>query len=515
MTNQATATDLKGEPKRYKPGKIAWKARQSGAKVKLAWGPLGTAKSTWLCWQAQAICQRAADAGLTARVLFVRDTYRNLIDSTFKTFTEWFPDGSWAGYVSQSNPIDFKLNVSKWGSGKAHYHDIAFRHLQTEQDASSILSTEYDAILIDEIAPAYLPGEKKVSPGISEGVFDIAISRLTRKLDRAEKIHPELCMTANSPPLTHWASSRIIDRPESYLADPVLNWAHWMFPVSDNAHNLDPNYYASLERAWEGKRALIARFLRGERISVFIGLPRFNLDQLDDLKKLAVLPSFQGLLPSTDENLLHVKLEEKAGGYVRMWAPPDLSKRYVIGADVAEGVEGGDYSAAYVLDCADASIVAAWHGHMEPALFAEELTKLGNLYNRAMIGVENNPGGHGNLVLHKLSRDLGYPHIYTHQPADIRSPQQNRLGMRTDQRTKPMMIDGVGEYLQSLGLKGEHGSINDGELISELMTFGIMENGRCEAQDGCHDDRVIAFAIALLVQQRSGLSRIYPSAGGR
>jgi len=149
---------------------------------------------------------------------------------------------------------------------------------------------------------------------------------------------------------------------------------------------------------------------------------------------------------------------------------------------------------------------------MEPAMFAEELTKLGNLYGRAMIGVENNPGGHGNLVLHKLSRDLGYPHIYTHQPADIRNPQQNRLGMRTDQRTKPMMVDGVGEYLQSLGPKGEHGRVVDGALVQELMTFGIMENGRCEAQAGCHDDRVIAFAIALLVQQRSGLSRIYPSA---
>jgi len=502
--------------KEYWPGPVALEAHRSKARVKMAWGPLGTAKSSWLCWRAQAICQRAANAGLTARILFVRDTYRNLIDSTFRTFTEWFPDGSAAGFLSRSDPAEFKLNVpAKGNPGKAHYHDILFRHLQTEQDASAILSTEYDGIMVDEVAPAYLPGEKKVSPGIAEGVFDMAISRLTRKLDRAAMVRPELCMTANSPPLTHWASTRIIDKPVSYLTDSVLNWAHWCFPVSDNAHNLDPNYYASLEKAWEGKRALIARFLRGERISVFIGLPRFNLDQLDDLKTLAVAPSFRGLLTATDENLLHVKLESKADGFVRMWTPPDLSRRYVIGADVAEGVEGGDYSAAYVLDCADASIVAAWHGHMEPALFAEELTKLGNLYNRAMTCVENNPGGHGNLVLHKLSRDLGYPHIYTHQPVDIRNPQQNRLGMRTDQRTRPMMIDLIGEYLESLGPKGEHGSINDRDLLAELQTFGIMENGRSEAQAGCFDDRVIAFSLALLVQQRSGLSRIFPSAGGR
>ena len=502
------AIDLSGAEKHvYMPGPVALEAHRSKAHVKLSWGPLGTAKSSWLCWRAKAIAGRAANNGMTARILFVRDTYRNLIDSTFRTFTEWFPDGSAFGYVSQSNPVEFKLNVG------GRYHDIVFRHLQTEQDASAILSTEYDGIMMDEIAPAYLPGAQKVSPGVAEGVFDMAISRLARKLDRAAKIRPELCLTCNSPPLTHWASTRIIDKPQAYLSDPILNWAHWMFPISDNSKNLDPNYYASLEKAWEGKRSLIARFLRGERIAVFIGLPRFNLDQLDDLKKLAVKPKFQGLLTSTDENLLRVKLEEKVDGYVKMWAPPVLGRRYSMGGDPSEGVEGGDPAGAYVLDGNDGSIAASWHGLIEPALFAEELVKLGNLYNRATIGVENNPGGHGNLVLYRLSRELGYPNIYTHQPADIRNPQQNRLGMRTDQRTKPMMIDGIGEYLASLGSKGEHGSINDAELIGELMTFGIMENGKTEAQEGCHDDLVIAFAIALLVHQRSGLQRIYPSLG--
>jgi hypothetical protein len=498
-----TALDLSNAiRKEYWPGPAALEAHRSKARVKLAWGPLGTAKTTWLCWRAQAIAARAAKAGFSARLLFVRDTYRNLIDSTFQTFKEWFPDGSAAGYVSQSEPVDFKLNVG------GRYHDVLFRHGQTEQDASMFLSTEYDFIGLEEIAPAYIPGGKKVSPGISEGVFDMAIGRLSRRADRAAAIRPELCMTCNSPPLTHWASKRIIDKPASYLADPVLNWAHWMFPISDNAHNLDSNYYASLEKAWEGKRQLIARFLRGERIAVFIGSPRFNMNQLDDLKKLAVEPISRGLLK---EHQRHVKLERNPEGYVRIWKQPERGKRYCMGADCSEGVEGGDYSAAYVLDCADASIAAAWHGKIEPALFAEELALLGDLYHRATIGVENNPGGHGNIVLLRL-RDGGYENIYSHHPAEIRrDSQQNRLGMCTDMRTKPMMIDGIGEYLEALGPKGEHGSINDAELISELQTFGIMENGKTGAQEGAFDDRVIAFAIALLVQQRSGLERIYPS----
>src|SRR5262245_508020 len=490
----------------YYPGPVALAAHRSKAHVKLAWGPLGTAKTTWLCWRAKAIAERAAKAGYSARMLFVRDTYRNLIDSTFRTFTEWFPDGQACGYVSQAEPIDYKLNVG------GRYHDVLFRHCQTEQDASQFLSTEYDGIFAEEIAPAYIPGEKKVSPGIAEGVFDIALSRLTRKADRALAVRPELCMTCNSPPLPHWASTRIIDKPESYLT--ALNWSHWMFPISDNAHNLRPDYYSSLEKAWEGKHSLIARFLRGERIAVFVGLPRFNMDQLDELRRLAKDAPFRGLLASTSDNPLGVRLSPTPAGFVRMWSPPALNKRYVIGADVAEGVEGGDFSAAYVLDREDASIAAAWHGRIEPAAFTEELIKLGKLYNDAMVGFENNPGGHGNIVQLRLN-DLGYRNIYTHQPAEIRRPQQNRQGFRTDMRTKPMMIDGVGEYLEALGSKGEHGIINDGELVNELQTFGIMDNGKTEAQSGCHDDRVIAFGIGLIVHQRSGLNTIYPSLAKR
>jgi hypothetical protein len=160
------------EPRRYIAGPVAVEAHLSRAQVKLAYGPLGTAKTSWLCWRAQRICQRAAKAGFSARCLFVRDTYRNLIDSTFQTFKEWFPPDTALGFVSQADPIEYKLNVG------GRYHDILFRHGQTEQDASMFLSTEYDFIGLEEIAPAYLPGTKKVSPGISDGVFDMAYSRL-------------------------------------------------------------------------------------------------------------------------------------------------------------------------------------------------------------------------------------------------------------------------------------------------------------------------------------------------
>jgi hypothetical protein len=42
-----------------------------------------------------------------------------------------------------------------------------------------------------------------------------------------------------------------------------------------------------------------------------------------------------------------------------------LGDSYVIGGDAAQGVEGGDYSAAFVINREASRIVASWHGHKD------------------------------------------------------------------------------------------------------------------------------------------------------
>lgn len=480
----------------YIPGPVALEAHQSAAQVKLAWGPLGTSKTTWLCWRIAYLAQVAARAGYSLRALLVRDTYRNLADSTLQTWLHWFPEGA-AGHTARSDPVDYKLFMG------GRYHDVLFRHGQTEQDASMFLSTEYDFIGLEEIAPAYLPGGRHVSPGIAEGVFDMAYSRLTREIKRAAAIGPELAMTCNSPPLTHWASTRIIDRDEDYLEK--LHWAHWMFPVADNAHNLRPDYYSNLEMAWEGKRALIKRFLQGERIAVFVGIPRFNIDALDRLLNKTKNPTFRGWLTPTEDNMMHVRLEANPEGWIRIWQRPQHGARYVIGADAAAGLEGGDYSSAHVLNTSDLSIAAVFHGHLEPSRFADELAKIGFTYNRALIGIETEPSAHGLSTATKL-RDGGYPRMYyTKQLASRSKRAIERIGWLSTQGTKRVLIDSLAAYLD------DGGKLVDKDTIAELMTYGVMENGQMEAQDGCFDDRVISMALAIYLTHHAGLAKLYPS----
>lgn len=186
-----------------------------------------------------------------------------------------------------------------------------------------------------------------------------------------------------------------------------------------------------------------------------------------------------------------------------MWEQPKIGRSYVIGADTAEGLEGRDYSAAFVLDREDESIVAKWHGHCEPEKFGHELAKLGRTYGNALIGVESNFDTVPIITL----KNLGYPRIFTQQNTDTRTRKQERWGWRTDKRTKPILVDGIATYLE------DGNKIVDAGLISELMTFGVDETGACKAQEGCHDDQVIAFGLALQMLKFTGLQRIWPALG--
>src|SRR5690348_2122851 len=489
----------------YQTGPVLRDAHESHARLKYVWGPLGTAKSTWLCFRVYGMARRAAKAGKSLRALILRDTYRNLVDSTLKTWLYWFPDASQYGRLIRSVPADFILRTPDGTE-----HEVLFRHGQTAQDASQFLSTEFGFIGLEEVAPAYLPGkDQKVSPGIAEEVFDLVYSRLRQTgIDE-----PELAITSNPPSPSHWSSKRIID-PSGDSKHGVIErsynvegheqrvvWEHWFTPISENRSNLRPGYYEELTATWP--RILVRRFVEGERIDVFVGLPRFDLDALDIMKREhAKEPEFRGWLHDSPYNVLHIKPEANPKGWVRMWEYPKGGHEYVIGADVAEGLEGRDYSSAHVLDRADLHIVATWHGHIEPEKFGQELAKLGRTYNTALVGVESNNHGLTTLVALK---NAGYQRIYYQSSIDTRTRKTERIGWKTDIKTKPFMIDELSDYLSS------GGQVIDADTIQELMTYGIDEQGKTEAQEGCHDDRIVSFAIAIQMNKHSGLERILPA----
>lgn len=192
-------------------------------------------------------------------------------------------------------------------------------------------------------------------------------------------------------------------------------------------------------------------------------------------------------------------------GVLRVWALPDRDDTYAIGADVAEGLEHGDYSTAHVLSLKRNRVAAVWHGHIDPDLFGEELAKLGWYYNAAFIGCEVN--NHG-LTTNKALQRLEYPHIYVRRELDGKTrhkAQQTKIGWLTTKASKPLAIDDLGTLLRD-GLE-----LNDQYTQHELLTFVRDERGSMGGSP--YDDRVMSLAIAVQMLSHARLKAAEDSSG--
>tara|TARA_R100001460_G_scaffold10279_2_gene24354 strand:+ start:389 stop:1966 length:1578 start_codon:yes stop_codon:yes gene_type:complete len=194
--------------------------------------------------------------------------------------------------------------------------------------------------------------------------------------------------------------------------------------------------------------------------------------------------------PTWRGHLRGKEMMENNNGPLKIFEHPKADHRYCIGVDVSEGLEHGDYSCIQVLDHMGYQ-VATWHGHIDPFDFAEVIGEIASYYNRAWTLIERN--NHGLTTIRKL-QDLGYPNLYVEQAVDDAYVDRltRRAGFLTTSKTKPLIIDNLVHLLR----QGESG-VACVDLIDEMRTYVIDARGITNAQQGCYDDRIMAYAIAL------------------
>lgn len=216
------------------------------------------------------------------------------------------------------------------------------------------------------------------------------------------------------------------------------------------------------------------------------GRPVFPITQLREYQRKVKPPIAQGYINEMNNNVFFTDDDK---GYVRIWRQPQKDKFYVIGADVAEGLAIGDYSCAVVLD-EEYNMCASWHGHTDPDLFGDELVKLAKYYNEAYLTPETN--NHGHTTMRRILNREYWNIYYQKNYSKISDQVTQKPGWRTDRRTKPLMINMLCEFIREewIDMPWDH-------LISELFTYVRLEDGSTNAQTGCHDDIVMATAIAL------------------
>lgn len=193
----------------------------------------------------------------------------------------------------------------------------------------------------------------------------------------------------------------------------------------------------------------------------------------------------------------------KGQGPIEVYEAPTATGKYGLAADIATGT-GSDFSVGAVINLATGAPCAELYMKGSYEDFAEQLHFLGLWYNKARLAPEKG-GGYGDTVIAYL-RDghkgrKPYPKVYRHRPYDRPDrPQSVQLGFPMNAKTRPKVVSEIREWIDRKHLP----SMPEG-LLSECLTFVHRESRPTpRAQDGCNDDRVMAWAIALELYSEFG-----------
>lgn len=163
---------------------------------------------------------------------------------------------------------------------------------------------------------------------------------------------------------------------------------------------------------------------------------------------------------------------------------------YVVGGDIAQGLETGDYTTLAVIGL-DKQIKAFYRGHCEPDEASRMAQFIGRRYNTALLVIEKNADG--NWVNTDIVNSL-YPNIYLQTSFDdITKTMTRTYGWATNVNTRKNMLDNMKVWFSM------QGELNCRLLLEEMLVFVRNKRGKPMAMGDNHDDLIIAVAIALIV----------------
>jgi hypothetical protein len=212
----------------------------SDAFVRVVVGPLGSGKSSGCIMEIirRAMEQAPSPDGIRrTRFAIVRNTYRELQDTTRKTFEQWVPDslGRW-----DEAEFSFRMRFSDVDC------EVLFRALDKPKDVKKVLSLELTGCYFNELRE------------ISKAVFDGVQGRVGRFPSKAQGGPTWFGVWADTNPwhTGHWGYKLFREAPEGF---ELFKQPGGRAPDAENLENLPAGYY---ERLCHGKDA--------EWISVYV-----------------------------------------------------------------------------------------------------------------------------------------------------------------------------------------------------------------------------------------------------
>lgn len=213
----------------------------SNAPFRFIMGPYGSGKTSGLCIEVfrRASEQTPGPDGIRrTRCVIVRNTFRQLEDTTIKTWMRWFPESVFGVYNKTKH--NFFLRAKTQASGPIDIHcDVEFRALDRPDHITNLLSAEYSFAFFNEVR-------------------EIPLSLVTHMYDRTRRYPPVMeggCTwggvigDTNPPDDDSWYYKKAeIDKPEGweFFRQPgalIKDGGKWVpNPVAENIENLNGGY---------------------------------------------------------------------------------------------------------------------------------------------------------------------------------------------------------------------------------------------------------------------------------
>jgi hypothetical protein len=162
-----------------------------------------------------------------------------------------------------------------------------------------------------------------------------------------------------------------------------------------------------------------------------------------------------------------------------LYAAPQAGRRYIVGADPAEGNPTSDDSATTVLDVQTGEEVAAFAGKFEPSTFASYTYTLALFFNNAPVLCERNNHGHA-VLLWFNNFGKGITVVKGHD---------DKEGWMSSTLGKTSLYDKCAD-----AFKNRETTLHSFDTFTQLSSI---DGNTLRAPDGQHDDKADAYALAV------------------
>lgn len=299
---------------------------------------------------------------------------------------------------------------------------------------------------------------------------------------RGGKSKKQMVLSFNPVNINHWIKRHFIDSKLATVCHSTYKDNKFLTEEDKKAlesfKNTDLYYYNVYCLGLWG--VLGKTFFNAEKIS----------NRLAKIREPIKRGSFIYDFDEQSNKITNIQFIEDINGFIDIFELPKTNYPYVLSGDTAG--EGSDYFTGQVLDNTTGKQVAKLRKEFDADEYTRQMYCLGNYYNEALIGIEAN---FDTFPIKKLL-ELGYDKQFVREKEDTYTGKTAKaFGFRTDRITRRLILS----MLQAI-VNDHIELINDKETLEEMLVFVRNEKGRPEAQEGCHDDLVMALAIAYYIR---------------